>query len=86
MKGSGGVTATVVIFVRQGTVLMSIVPPFTWEAIMDPEQVDELISALELAQDDAKKTSVLRERLALGGAQTYPRAEPTGLVARKSSS
>lgn len=86
VKGSGGVTATIVIFTRQGTVLMSIVPPFTWEAIMDPEQVDELISALELAKNDAKKMAIPRERLALGGKQTYPRAEPTALAARRSSS
>lgn len=33
---------------------MSIVPPFTWEAIMEPTTVGELIHVLGLARDEAK--------------------------------
>ncbi|MGH3889526.1 MAG: hypothetical protein ACRDSZ_23695 [Pseudonocardiaceae bacterium] len=39
VKGSGGVSATVVVIARQGKVWMSIVPPFTWEAIMEPAKL-----------------------------------------------
>ena len=55
VKGSGGVSATVVVTVRQGRVWMSIQPPFTWEAIMEPGKVDEPIRRLTLAADGAKK-------------------------------
>lgn len=55
-KGTGGVAATVVVTVQQGQVWMSIQPPFTWEAIMEPEKVDELIRALAVATSSAKKT------------------------------
>jgi hypothetical protein len=47
--------ATIVVTVVHGTVWMSIVPPFTWEAIMEPGMVDEVIRVLELARDDAKR-------------------------------
>lgn len=88
VQGSGGVTATIVVFARQGTVLMSIVPPFTWEAIMDPETVDELIRTLELAQADARKMPLTRERPVVLGrkAEIYRCAEPAGLAVRRSSS
>ena len=55
VKGSGGVVATVVVTARRGKVWMSIQPPFTWEAIMEPGMVDELIRTLALAIEDAKK-------------------------------
>lgn len=55
VKGSGGVSATVVVTVQQGQVWMSIVPPFTWKAIMEPVKVDELIRILGLAREDAKR-------------------------------
>jgi hypothetical protein len=58
VKGSGGVSATVVITVQQGHVWMSIRPPFTWEAIMEPWKVDELIQTLALAAEGAKKTTM----------------------------
>jgi hypothetical protein len=45
-QGSGGVAATVMVRVRQGFVLMSIMPPFNWEAILDPGKVDELVRTL----------------------------------------
>lgn len=55
VKGSGGVSATVVVTVRQGQVRMSIQPPFTWEAIMDIRNIDKLIRTLTLAAEGAKK-------------------------------
>jgi len=55
VKGSGGVVATVVVTARRGKVWMSIQPPFTWDAIMEPGMVDELIRTLAPAAEDAKK-------------------------------
>lgn len=55
VKGGGGVSATVVVTVRQGKVWVSIRSPFTGEAIMEPVKVDELIHTLGLAREDAKK-------------------------------
>lgn len=55
VKGTGGFSATVVVTVQQGQVWMSIQPPFTWEAIMKPEKVDELIRTLAAATNGAKK-------------------------------
>lgn len=88
VRGSGGVIATIVVFARQGAVLMSIVPPFTWEAVMDPDTVDELIDTLGLAQEDARKMPSARERPMVPGgkAEIYGRAKPAGLAVRKSSS
>lgn len=54
-KGASGVSATVVVTVQQGQVWMSIQPPFTWEAIMEPEKADELIRTLTGATNIAKK-------------------------------
>ncbi|MGH4008874.1 MAG: hypothetical protein ACRDTH_12080 [Pseudonocardiaceae bacterium] len=54
-KGSGGVSATVVVIAQQGKVRVSITPSFTWEAIMEPGKVDELIRTLTLAREDAKR-------------------------------
>ena len=48
VKGSGGVVATVVVTARRGKVWMSIQPPFTWDAIMEPGMVEELIRTLAL--------------------------------------
>lgn len=55
VKGSGGVSATVVVVVRHGKVWVTIVPPFTWEAIMEPGKVDELMRILGLAREDAQR-------------------------------
>lgn len=55
VKGSGGVSATVVITVQQGQVWMSIQPPFTWEAVMEPGKVEELVRTLVLAAEGAKR-------------------------------
>lgn len=54
VTGSGGVAATVIVTVQRGTVWLSIQPPFTWEAIMDPDKVDELMETLAQAQDEAR--------------------------------
>lgn len=54
---SGGVTATVIVTVRRRFVWMSIMPPFTWEAILEPEKVDELVRTLTLAAKDAREQS-----------------------------
>ena len=69
VKGSGGVAATMVVIAQRGQVLVSIVPPFTWDAIMKPGKVDEVIHALGLARDDAKKMAMARERSATRGAK-----------------
>lgn len=60
VKGTGRIFATVVVTVQQGQVWMSIQPPFTWEAIMEPDKVDELIRTLAVATNSAKK--IVRER------------------------
>lgn len=55
VKGSGGVSAAVTVTVLHGQVRVSIQPPFTWEAIMEPGKVDELIRTLTLARDVANR-------------------------------
>lgn len=53
VEGVGGVDVTVVVTTVRDTVWLSISPPFTWEAIIEPGKVDEVISMLELARDEA---------------------------------
>jgi hypothetical protein len=60
VKGMQGVDATVVVTVVQGMVWLSVSPPFTWEAIMKPGKVDELMHVLELARDEAKQMAPAR--------------------------
>lgn len=55
VKGSGGVTATIVVTVQRGQVWLSIQPPFTWEAIMAPGKVEELVQVLGLANEEARR-------------------------------
>ena len=55
VQGTGGVCATVFVMVQQGKVWMSIQPPFTWETIMDPMKVDELIGTLERAKNEVRR-------------------------------
>jgi hypothetical protein len=55
VEGREGTAATVAITTYRGRVWMSIMPPFTWEAILDPGVVDELIQALESARDEVKR-------------------------------
>ncbi len=57
VKGREGVVATVVMTTYRGEVWMSIVPPFTWEAIMESDKVDELIHALGLAREEAVRAN-----------------------------
>ena len=52
--GRQGVVATITITTCRGQIWISIVPPFTWEAILEPGTVDELIHVLALARDEAK--------------------------------
>lgn len=69
VRGCEGVAATVTVAVQQGYVLLSIVPPFTWESIMEPAKVGELIHVLALARDDAQRMMVAsRRRVASGSA------------------
>lgn len=62
VAGSGGVSATVIVVARRGQVWVSIMPPFTWEAILEPIKVDELIHTLGLAREDAKKMATAIEK------------------------
>ncbi len=48
------------VTVVHGMVWLSIVPPFTWEAIMEPAKVDELIHVLALARDEAERMVMVR--------------------------
>lgn len=57
VQGTGGVSATVFVMVQQGQVWMSIQPPFTWEAIMDPAKVDELIGTFTRAREEVKRVN-----------------------------
>ena len=70
VKGMQGVDVTVVVTVVQGKVWLSISPPFTWEAIMEPREVDEVMHVLELAREEAKKMPAARRELAA----RFPRA------------
>ncbi len=55
VKGMQRADVTVVVTVVQGTVWLSISPPFAWEAIMEPGKVDEVMRVLELAREEARK-------------------------------
>jgi hypothetical protein len=59
VNGMQGVDATVVVTVVRDVVWLSISPPFTWEAIMKPSKVDEVIHALQLARDEATKAAAV---------------------------
>lgn len=72
VKGREGVAATVVVTTHRGYVWMSIVPPFTWEAIMHPGQVDQLIHALGLAREESDR------RVSVGGRKV--RSDSNGIV------
>lgn len=73
VNAMAGISATVVVTVVQGKVWMSISPPLTWEAIMEPGKVDELLLVLGVAREDAKKMAVARrERAAHAGKAIVP--------------
>jgi hypothetical protein len=61
VKGMQGVETTVVVTVVRDTVWLSISLPFAWEAIMEPGKIDEVISMLQLARDEAKKVATARK-------------------------
>lgn len=67
VKSSQGEDATIVVTVVQGRVWISIVPPFTWEAIIEPEKVDDVIHVLGLAREEAKRMGFARGRWASRG-------------------
>ena len=64
VKSRQGEDATVVVKVVQGKAWVSIAPPFTWEIIMEPGEVDEVICVLELAREKAKQVGVIHGRQA----------------------
>jgi ABC-type Fe3+ transport system substrate-binding protein len=82
VKGMQGVDATVVVTVVRGVVWMSIMPPFTWEAMMDPEKVAEVIRALESARGEAAAMAVAFSRRPLRDGETAIREITRGPVAR----
>ncbi|MFY9805986.1 MAG: hypothetical protein WAK86_01810 [Pseudonocardiaceae bacterium] len=55
-----GIDALVVVMVVQGTVWVSISPPFSWEAIMEPGKVNELLYVLRLAREEAQQMPTAR--------------------------
>lgn len=78
IKGMQGGDVTLVVTVVQSTVWVSISPPFTWEAIMEPVKVDELIRVLEVARDEAKKMSVVHNGSSSRTGKTTAQLPPHG--------
>lgn len=78
VKGMQGVDATVVVTVVQGKVWMSISPPLTWEAIMEPGKIDEVMSVLGVARDEAKKMAAARSGRASHAGKAVVRAIRSG--------
>ncbi|MGH3783729.1 MAG: hypothetical protein ACRDRO_24690 [Pseudonocardiaceae bacterium] len=74
VKGMQGVDVAVVVTVVQDTVWLSISPPFTWEAIMESGKVDDVISVLELARDEARKVATARDGSVFRGRTAVVRA------------
>jgi hypothetical protein len=60
---------------------MSIMPPFTWEAMMDPEKVGEVIRALESARGEAATIGGALSRRLRRAAETATRQITKGPVA-----
>ena len=67
VKGRNGAVVTVVVTEYRGRVWMSIVPPFTWEAIMEPRHVDQLIHVLGLAREESDRRIPAGEERAVRG-------------------
>lgn len=78
VQGQQGVNATVVVTVVQGHVWLSISPSFTWEAIMEPAKVDELIHLLEFAKSEAGTVDATRNVHAPRGDKPVVRAITRG--------
>ncbi|MGH3512657.1 MAG: hypothetical protein ACRDQV_09140 [Pseudonocardiaceae bacterium] len=70
--------STVVVTVVRDKVWLSISPPFTWEAIMDPAKVDELMHVLELATDEARQVGAARNGGASQGDRSVVQAITSG--------
>lgn len=85
VKGMRGVDATVVVTVVRDRVWLSISSPFTWEAIMTPGKVDEVISMLELARDEASEVAATRDgNASRGGTAVVPAIRRNGSATRES--
>jgi len=54
VRGRQGMKVTVIVTVYHGTVWVSIDPPFTSEAILEPEHVANLIDMLTQAVKEAQ--------------------------------
>ena len=80
VKGKEGIDATVVVTVVQGKLWMSISPPFTWEAIIEPSKVDDVMHVLEVAREEAKKMAAARSGRAPREGKTVVRAITRGRV------
>ncbi len=80
VKGAEGAAATVVVTTYREQVWMSIVPLFMWEAIMELEEVDELMHVLGLARQEAEKMAAARRVHASRGDRTVVREIPSGTV------
>lgn len=80
VKGMQGVDAAVVVTVVRGAVWMSIMPPFTWEAMMDPGKVDEVIRALESARGEAATIGAALSRRLPREAETTARQITQGPI------
>jgi hypothetical protein len=78
VKSTDGNNTSVVVTVVRGYVWMSIRPLFTWEAIMEPTKVDELIQVLELAREDATTMLMAQARRVATGSGEAPRAITKG--------
>jgi hypothetical protein len=85
VKGMQGVDATVVVTVVRDTVWLSISPAFTWEAIMEPGKVDEVISTLERARDEAKKAATTRKGSEQRSPNNMGRSPGPGVTGRSRS-
>ncbi|MGH3796478.1 MAG: hypothetical protein ACRDSP_16495 [Pseudonocardiaceae bacterium] len=54
VKSRHGMNVIIVTMVYRGMVLITIDPPFTTDAILDPAHVDNLIATLTLANEEAR--------------------------------
>jgi len=55
VKARCGETATVIVHVYRRTVWLSVEPFYNFEAILDPEHVDNLINTLNQAAKEARE-------------------------------
>jgi hypothetical protein len=73
VKACQGEDATVVVTVVQGKVWLSISPLFTWEAIMEPGKVDEVMAVLEVAREEARRMVRVNGRWVVDGGRVRAR-------------